>query len=170
MDAGAQNEEPTFDEALVMELLSRAAAEGGGQRAAANIKLTAGRQDLRRAAAAVCAEGRDRAEAEARSEGDETIRPSTGAAPWLLADFSRPSVRPPRRPLYGAPTTKCRVGAWWLACSISSVLQAAASPAIRTQKSAVLALIHPNTQVHHWHSIQLCTAHSDGTGRRRATG
>ena len=42
MDAGAQNEEPTFDEALVMELLSRAAAEGGGQRAAANIKLTAG--------------------------------------------------------------------------------------------------------------------------------
>ena len=42
MDAGAQNEEPTFDEALVMELLSRAAAEAGGQRAAANIKLTAG--------------------------------------------------------------------------------------------------------------------------------
>ena len=39
MDAGAQNEEPTFDEALVMELLSRAAAEAGGQRAAANIKL-----------------------------------------------------------------------------------------------------------------------------------
>ena len=34
MDAGAQNDEPTFDEALVMELLSRAAAEGGGQRAA----------------------------------------------------------------------------------------------------------------------------------------
>ena len=38
----APNEEPTFDEALVMELLSRAAAEAGGQRAAASIKLTAG--------------------------------------------------------------------------------------------------------------------------------
>ena len=78
----AQNEEPTFDEALVMELLSRAAA---------NIKLTAG-------AAKTCGEllrlfvleARDRAEAEARSEGDETIRPEhlEAALAELLADFS----------------------------------------------------------------------------------
>ena len=91
MDAGAQNEEPTFDEALVMELLSRAAAEAGGQRAAANIKLTAG-------AAKTCGEllrlfvleARYRAEAEARSEGDETIRPEhlEAALAELLADFS----------------------------------------------------------------------------------
>ena len=53
MDAGAQNEEPTFDEALVMELLSRAAAEGGGH--ATGSQVPRGVTAASRGGASVCA-------------------------------------------------------------------------------------------------------------------
>ena len=91
MDAGAQNE--AFDEALVMELLSRAAAEAGGQ-PRRDIKLAASARDLRRAARLFVLEAGPRRPRRGRKETRRSAGAPRGFAE-LLTDCRGGRRRPP---------------------------------------------------------------------------
>mmetsp|Transcript_22633 Transcript_22633/g.69957 ORF Transcript_22633/g.69957 Transcript_22633/m.69957 type:complete len:89 (+) Transcript_22633:540-806(+) len=88
MDVDGGADQPTLSADLAVKLVRQAAEERGD---GAALKLSAGAaKTLAELVRLFVVEARDRAEAEARSEGDDAIRPEHVEASLaeLLADFS----------------------------------------------------------------------------------